>query len=242
MNNANKHLEQNRQYYNRTASRYDSDSRRENRNHYRKIIEILAHLSPVLVPGALLLEVGVGTGIHAGIVLERLPDIRYTAVDLSERMLAIARQRIVGKHGEIELVATNGEILPFPENTFDAVFVSGALHHFPHPEVGVAELIRVLKRKGRFSIMEPNLLYPTNFIPALAVKEDRNILQIHRWNLKRWLEKLPVCGVQTENILYLPPFPARLVHFYERVERVIGTVPFVKEFSIMLHVYGCKNV
>jgi SAM-dependent methyltransferase len=47
-------------------------------------------------------------------------------------------------------VVADGETLPFPDGSFDIVFMCGALHHFEQPHGILSEATRVLKPGGRF--------------------------------------------------------------------------------------------
>ncbi len=66
---------------------------------------------------AIVLDLASGTGDFSQLVTQRLPGARSVAVDLTERMLRLARER-----GVAEAVCADATILPFPENTFDCVF------------------------------------------------------------------------------------------------------------------------
>lgn len=62
----------------------------------------------------------------------------------------------VGVEDSITFRAFNAEKMPFDDQSFDAVFMMGALHHMSDPSSAVAECIRVLAPKGVISILEPN--------------------------------------------------------------------------------------
>ena len=49
----------------------------------------------------------------------------------------------------------NAEKMPFEDNSFDAVFVYGALHHMDDKKAVLSELTRVIKSTGIISISEP---------------------------------------------------------------------------------------
>ena len=64
------------------------------------------------------LELGVGTGLN---LAAYPPDVALSAVDISPRMLALARRRAehLGIRADLELADI--EALPYPDNSFDAV-------------------------------------------------------------------------------------------------------------------------
>ena len=46
--------------------------------------------------------------------------------------------------------------MPFEDNSFDAIFISGALHHIEDEQAAFSESVRVLKSNGIICIFEPN--------------------------------------------------------------------------------------
>lgn len=89
-----------------------------------------------LAPAAVL-EVGSGPGELS----ERIArELRATvvAVDLSERMIELARGRGVdARVGDVQA-------LPFPDGTFDCVVAAWMLYHVPDVDRGLSEIARVL--------------------------------------------------------------------------------------------------
>ncbi len=55
----------------------------------------------------------------------------------------------------IKFQAFNAEDMPFGENSFDAVYILGALHHIEDKHSAFKETVRVLKKKGKLCIFEP---------------------------------------------------------------------------------------
>jgi len=88
------------------------------------------------------LEVGCGWGELAQ-WLERETGAEVVAVDLSPRMVELARGRGVD--------ASVGDVqdLPFDDESFDAVVAAWMLYHVADLDRGVAELARVLRPGGR---------------------------------------------------------------------------------------------
>lgn len=109
-------------------------------------------------PGRIL-EIGSGLGEFAERV-DRELDAEVVAVDLSPRMVEIARERAV------EASVANAEALPFADSQFDAVVANWVLHHLPDLDRGLAEIVRVLTERGR--------------LVAATFAED-HLLEIYEW-------------------------------------------------------------
>lgn len=76
------------------------------------------------------LDVGCGAGNYTLKVLERLPNLDVTLVDLSQPMLDRARER-VGKVTKGKITTRQSDIreLDLPEGQFDIILASAVLHH-----------------------------------------------------------------------------------------------------------------
>jgi ubiquinone/menaquinone biosynthesis C-methylase UbiE len=130
-----------------------------------------------LAPGALVLEVGCGRGAGAGLLLKEFQPSAIHAMDLDWEMIKRARKYLSSHQQErIFMHTADATHLPYRDETFDAVFGFGVLHHVPDWRRGLAELSRVLKTGGSYYMEE---LYPAlyqNFITKhilLHPTEDR---------------------------------------------------------------------
>jgi ubiquinone/menaquinone biosynthesis C-methylase UbiE len=91
-----------------------------------------------------MLDVGTGTG-RAAMILA-LGGAKVTAVDASEEMLAVARQRAAEQSLTIEFQQGDAHALQFADRSFDAVVSFRVLMHTPQWTQCVAELCRVAER------------------------------------------------------------------------------------------------
>jgi demethylmenaquinone methyltransferase/2-methoxy-6-polyprenyl-1,4-benzoquinol methylase len=96
-----------------------------------------------LPAGARVLDLACGTADFSQMVLESLPGARVTAVDLSERMLGLARRRCGAG-----VVSADAATLPFADGLFDYVFVGYGLRNFPNLPAALAEIHRVTRPRG----------------------------------------------------------------------------------------------
>jgi ubiquinone/menaquinone biosynthesis C-methylase UbiE len=101
-----------------------------------------------LLEGKHLLEIGCGMGYDSLEFLKR--GVHITATDLTPNAVAITH-----RHFELEKVQAediriaNALDLPFPDNTFDAVWANGVVHATGDTRRAIREAKRVLKPGGR---------------------------------------------------------------------------------------------
>jgi Methylase involved in ubiquinone/menaquinone biosynthesis len=101
-----------------------------------------------LLTGKHLLEVGCGMGYDSLEFLKR--GVRVTATDLTPNAVAMTRQHFEVERVRAEEIRTaNAVDLPFPDNTFDAVWANGVLHATGDTRRAIQETRRVLKPAGR---------------------------------------------------------------------------------------------
>ncbi|MDH3208288.1 MAG: class I SAM-dependent methyltransferase [Gemmatimonadota bacterium] len=109
----------------------------------------LAFPSP---PEGRVLDLGCGTGAHAMRIARRGCDV--TAVDLSLHGVRAARERFRREGLSGHFVVADAEHLPFAANSFEVLWSSLLLHHFPKLETLPEELARVTS--SRLVALEPN--------------------------------------------------------------------------------------
>ena len=115
----------------------------------REAASVAAFFLPHLRPGMSLLDCGCGPGAITLGLAEAVAPGRAIGVDLEPGMVRradeFARERQV-ENVEFQ-VADIGE-LPFPENSFDAVFTSAVLEHLADPIQAFEEIHRTLRPGG----------------------------------------------------------------------------------------------
>lgn len=96
------------------------------------------------------LEVGCGTGDFARLLAERCE--RVLAIDLSPRMVEVARDRSKG-HPNIEYAVADASSWEFPEECFDCVASIMTLHHLPLAPT-VSKITGALKPGGTLLLLD----------------------------------------------------------------------------------------
>jgi ubiquinone/menaquinone biosynthesis C-methylase UbiE len=76
--------------------------------------------------------------------------------DLAANILDVARKKLSPFDVEVDLkVADAEEKLPWSDNTFDFITLTGVFHHFYKPQKALKEIHRILKMGGRLILIEP---------------------------------------------------------------------------------------
>lgn len=126
--------------------------------------------------GDLVLDFACGSG-WVSEWLNRL-GYRVVSVDISEVLLNFAKKRL-SCDSRVNLndlpayqVASDCEILPFKDETFDGVICMNSLHHMPDYQKVLDEMFRVLKKEGRAAFSEPGCAHSQ---APMAAKEVDNI-------------------------------------------------------------------
>jgi ubiquinone/menaquinone biosynthesis C-methylase UbiE len=113
----------------------------------RALAELCAHY--VRGPQEEVLEVGCGTGlVYEQLVPQVVAPPRYTGVDVSARMLEIARRT----HPAGRFLLGDGYGLPFDDGAFDVAVSFEVLGHVPEVAPFVRELVRVSRRTALFTV------------------------------------------------------------------------------------------
>ncbi len=141
--------------FNKIAFRYDFLnhflSGGIDRSWRKKAIRELIGLSPENI-----LDVATGTADMPLMLIKILRPDSIKGIDISEGMLAIGREKIrkSGLDNAINLQQGDAESISFPDNTFDAVTVAFGVRNFQHLEMGLLEMLRVMKPGGKLVILE----------------------------------------------------------------------------------------
>jgi SAM-dependent methyltransferase len=101
-------------------------------------------------PGASLLDVATGSGNVA--IPAALAGAKVTGLDLTPKLLEVARVRAAEAGVEIDFVEGDAEDLPFEDRSFDRVTSCFGVMFAPRHDVAAGELVRVAKPGARIVI------------------------------------------------------------------------------------------
>ncbi len=101
-----------------------------------------------------LLDVGCGGGQAALWLKETYPHLQLTGIDLSAGQITRARKRARRKGFNLQFETADAQNLPFPNESFDAVYSFGSAKHWPDPLKGFSECWRVLKSGGELLVAD----------------------------------------------------------------------------------------
>ena len=115
----------------------------------RRAASHAAFFMPHLRPGMTLLDCGCGPGTITLDLADVVAPAEVVGVDMEANQLRLALSR-AGERETANLLFSVADLysLPFPEDTFDAVFLHGVLEHMRDPVAALGEVRRVLKSEG----------------------------------------------------------------------------------------------
>ena len=115
----------------------------------------LLHSGTAYPPGSSVLEAGCGVGSQTVTLAQRSPDALFTSIDVSADSIAEATRR-VDAAGVTNVELRQGDIfdLPFPDESFDHVFVCFVLEHLSQPVEALTALCGLLERGGTVTVIE----------------------------------------------------------------------------------------
>jgi demethylmenaquinone methyltransferase/2-methoxy-6-polyprenyl-1,4-benzoquinol methylase len=117
--------------------------------------------SAQLPENPMVLDLASGTGDFSALARRHRPGAMTVAVDLTERMLRLARST----RGIQDAVCADAGELPFADDSFDCVFIGYGLRNFDNLRVALSEIERVTRPRGH--LVSLDFFLPAN--PVLRV-------------------------------------------------------------------------
>lgn len=128
------------------------------------------------IQGKSVLDIGCGAGMYA-LTFLKMGASNVAGIDISEDLIAEAKQNIEKHPFSAHFEVSSCTKLPFADNSFDLVFSGDVFEHLTeeYKRECIAEVYRVLKPSGKFTIKTPNLLYLKG---TLIIKRLKAILRL----------------------------------------------------------------
>lgn len=156
-------------------------------------------VADAIFPGAVVVDLGCGSGHLLADLAARFPDAFLVGIDAVAEGLAKARQRVPGA----ELVLTDVAALPLGDATVDVAVSANLLEHVDDDAQALAELARVLRPGGRAALVVPAG-------PALVDYYDQVLGHVRRYGRGELARKARAAGflVVADHGVGSLPFPA----------------------------------
>lgn len=186
-----------------------------------------------------ILVAGCGTGIFEEWLAKRVRIREMVGLDLSGRMIDLARRRCNGIENVHFLVA-DLDATPFPDRRFDVCVVIDALHHLP-------DEFRTLKELSRVStdlvLSERNALNPIRRLNERRFqKEMVTERSFYKSRIVGAIKGLGYDRVAVRNCHFIPSFmPTFLLSLLRRCELFLERAPILKEFSGSLNIFAYRT-
>lgn len=98
-----------------------------------------------------ILDVGCGQGATTKAIKAHFPNLKVTGIDVSRASIKEAKENPSG----VAFLIGSAYKIPFPKDTFDAVFTFDVIEHLSDPGLALSEIKRVLKNKGVLALSCP---------------------------------------------------------------------------------------
>ena len=142
------------------------------------------------------LDVGCATGR----LLEQLAKVgavELFGIDLAPRIVEVARKKLSKTAASVDLRTGDAEdALPWNGDFFDAVTLTGVLHHFFRPRDALTEVLRVLRPGGRLFIIDPCFFPIVRQILNLALRVAPHDGDFHFYSSREAVELLAEVGYE----------------------------------------------
>lgn len=172
-----------------------------------KIVEVARRLRRIGVAPKQVLDFGCGIGNSAPHLRQAFPEAAITAVDVSEKSLAVARSRFPGAADFV--LFEPGGAPPAPAGGYDLIFSACVFHHIDAEEH--AAILRQLRERlapgGVLAIFEHNPVNPVSRYIVATCPFDENAVLIPAQQFAR---RQRLAGFRRVGVTYTGFFPGAL--------------------------------
>jgi SAM-dependent methyltransferase len=103
--------------------------------------------------GAVIMDAGCGSGYGTKLIIDEYAPSRMVAFDLMPEQIELANRRGLG----VDFFVGDMTDINLPDESCDAAFIFGVLHHVPDWQRAAAEVVRTLAPGGILLVEEPPL-------------------------------------------------------------------------------------
>jgi ubiquinone/menaquinone biosynthesis C-methylase UbiE len=234
-----------KEFFDELASRGEYDVLHE--DGYRRILDRFDKLCPPLKDEQLL-EIGCGTGA----VTARIKAARTNIIGLDVSTVSLKR---ASESSGCDMTAADACFLPFADDKFDTILLSGVLHHMPDMKAAINECFRVLKNGGRVFAFDPNGRNPVNWLyrspkSPFSSSEGRTVNEriVFADEITGLLAEAGFAGISVRGISgitfkYLKnDLLKRLLFFYNIIEKAQINTAIETKYGSFLISFGIKPV
>jgi len=170
-----------------------------NRVDWMKRLEARAGRSPSRI-----LDLGCGDGVTEVYLAEAFPQATFSGIDVSDESIKVAAERGLQR---CDYCSFDGRSVPFADQSFDAVFIAGVLHHITDDENRaqvLGEVNRVLRPGAPVYIFEQN---PSNPVTRRIVDRcpfDKHARLLSSSELRSLMTNAGLSDLGTYFILFSP--------------------------------------
>lgn len=107
-------------------------------------------------PNDQILDFGCGSLTLSIMAAQMHPHAKFFGVDIDEKIISIAKEKLLKTGLNIDVQQYDGNRLPYPDNSFDHVMSSLVFHHLTLRQkyFALEEIYRILKPSGHFHIAD----------------------------------------------------------------------------------------
>lgn len=185
------------------------------------LLDLLGKYLPDL-GAACVLDLGCGIGNYHAFVQPHVKALH--GVELSSECLKIAKKI----NPMVEYTHYDGDIIPFKDNHFDAVFTICVMHHVPPQNWPgfVDEIRRVLRPGGIFAVYEHNPYNPLTRLVVNRCEFDRDAVLLRPAVMRKLMSEAGLSAVTTNSIFTIPPSNAILA----AIDAKLSALPFGAQY------------
>jgi SAM-dependent methyltransferase len=177
-----------------------------------------------------ILDFGAGIGTSVPYFRSYFPDSKLVALDVSRLSLEVGESRF---GNAAEWVHFDGFTVPYPDESFDVVFLACVLHHVAHEEHGAVmqELYRVLRPGGQLAVFEHNPFNPLTRHAVDTCPFDENAVLVRPARLRSAAEGAGFVGASIAYRIFFPHALRRL----RSLEPYLTRVPLGGQYRLHAH-------